>query len=1484
MDNRAARVGDEIIHSSIFADITSIVAEGAAYAVIGAAVGAAATAAAPLLGAGMAAAGVAAIGSSCLLSGIIGGVLANAAGISDDITKAADGLGDMIFPPSPAGVIASGSENVHVNGLLAARAAGMLTPGDTPPPEPQSPKSFADYGGMLLSAVGQFGSAMWQPTVASADAGTSPLEQDKVACEKHSAPQYLAQGSKSVFINGQPAVRAKDKTTCDATVSDDVSPNVIIGGETVTVREIKSGKVPGLAVMMIGLSLIRGRPSQILKNMPCALAGAVGGMMADMAINAAFSSLFPVHASTGVKVLNDDAERDFSLPGRFPLSFQRSYNSLTQRSGLFGLGWATVFDSYITLDGNQATWFDDNGRELSFAVPGEKEVLYSISEGLMVRRNELGDVAIADDDGAVWRLYRRTAADPQVLRLASLSDEYGNALEMGWDEQARLVRIHDAPLAIDVTLHYDDKQHAQRPTSASHFDGEQQWPLTHWTYNEQGQLASVTDAAGVVSRRFRYNDDGLMVWHQLPGGLESEYRWQKLDHWRVVENRTNTGDGCHMHYDLDAGITRVSTYDGQQREHHWNAAGLITCFIDERGETWRYEWDENELLTRRIDPLGNAVSFTYDDLGNRVEEKDADGGVQAVQWLSHRSLPTVVAGADGATTKYYYDPHHGLERVVDALGQSTFYKRDEFGLVVEEIDAAGNSYRREFNDAGQVIRETDCSGLTTRYRYHPLGWLSCVTAPDGEETRYHYDAAGRPVLLERAEGWEERLRWSDNGLQLAHESADGKRSEFRYDNVGRLIANRNAQGETVQRSWDSRGRLTALQNENGEQYQFEWGADSLLLAQVGLDGVATRYDYDAAGRTVSRTFAAGHPQSITHRYHWSRAGQLLARTTPEGQTRYHYSGGGQLSKVSQHLPLSDTEWSQQAEQEIAFTYDALGRILGEQGEQGALAWDYDALGNCTALTLPDGRNLKQLYYGSGHLLSIALDNLPVTEFTRDTLHRELSRTQGGLTTRSEYDRLGRLRRRDVFKGEAQRPAPRVWSRRRDFDYGNNLIREERDDNPFSQTLWHYDNAGRLLSQEGAQPGNEQWRWDGAGNPLDRHAASHIMHNRVTELNGIRWQYDIHGRTTEKDDGQTRWRYRYDGEHRLTDVISEPRDRNKPRTKVSFRYDPLGRRISKTRHQLLQGKPSGNAVTTRFVWEGYRLLQEIHDDTPLTYVYSDSQSYEPLARIDGVESPEIFWFHCAANGTPELLTDVEGQKTWEGVNSPWGKLLRESNQRIPVVEQNLRMQGQYLDRETGLHYNLFRYYDPDSGRFTQHDPIGLAGGINLYQYAPNALGWVDPWGLSRCKNEWNEFQKKSNNNQFTSRKQASKAYALWKKQDWAALEQFMGEGAWPPNRGFVKATRTTLQPGTLVDRYGGWIDEKGFHDTGTFISPVGSSFEGRALQSSTLDKPYSIYEVLKPLPVDTGPAIPWFGQPGYGTQHETFLKIDKLIEKGYLRKV
>ncbi|MDN7820912.1 RHS repeat-associated core domain-containing protein [Burkholderia vietnamiensis] len=49
----------------------------------------------------------------------------------------------------------------------------------------------------------------------------------------------------------------------------------------------------------------------------------------------------------------------------------------------------------------------------------------------------------------------------------------------------------------------------------------------------------------------------------------------------------------------------------------------------------------------------------------------------------------------------------------------------------------------------------------------------------------------------------------------------------------------------------------------------------------------------------------------------------------------------------------------------------------------------------------------------------------------------------------------------------------------------------------------------------------------------------------------------------------------------------------------------------------------------------------------------------------------------------------------------------------------------------MHYNRHRYYDPASGRFVSKDPIGLEGGINVYQYAPNPVQWTDPLGLT-CK--------------------------------------------------------------------------------------------------------------------------------------------------------
>ncbi|OCG00765.1 RHS repeat-associated core domain-containing protein [Gilliamella sp. wkB112] len=158
----------------------------------------------------------------------------------------------------------------------------------------------------------------------------------------------------------------------------------------------------------------------------------------------------------------------------------------------------------------------------------------------------------------------------------------------------------------------------------------------------------------------------------------------------------------------------------------------------------------------------------------------------------------------------------------------------------------------------------------------------------------------------------------------------------------------------------------------------------------------------------------------------------------------------------------------------------------------------------------------------------------------------------------------------------------------------------------------------------------------------------------------------------------------------------------------------------------------------------RLLGEKQNGITSYYIYDNG--YNPLARIEGTPGEEkISYFHNNLAGLPEQLTDSQGNSIWQAEYKIWGNAEKEWKESRSNFDQNLRYQGQYLDRETGLHYNTFRYFDPDIGRFTQPDPIGLLGGNNLYQYAPNPVSWIDPWGwaCNRLRDDKGRFRKALN---------------------------------------------------------------------------------------------------------------------------------------------
>ena len=194
---------------------------------------------------------------------------------------------------------------------------------------------------------------------------------------------------------------------------------------------------------------------------------------------------------------------------------------------------------------------------------------------------------------------------------------------------------------------------------------------------------------------------------------------------------------------------------------------------------------------------------------------------------------------------------------------------------------------------------------------------------------------------------------------------------------------------------------------------------------------------------------------------------------------------------------------------------------------------------------------------------------------------------------------------------------------------------------------------------------------------------------------------------------------------------------------SYTYDALGRRMGKGRlkneevsetsfpHDL-----SGNGLEnqTRFVWDGSNLLQEVKPDGRYTYIYTDQNSYEPLAQVrdwtteDGESRQQIHYFHCDQIGIPREMTDKDGNLLWFGNYTGWGRL-KEETKVTDSAYQPFRLQNQYADPETGLHYNFFRYYESDAGRFVNQDPIGSKGGENFYQFSTNIQNMIDPWGLN-----------------------------------------------------------------------------------------------------------------------------------------------------------
>ncbi len=1155
-----------------------------------------------------------------------------------------------------------------------------------------------------------------------------------VICEDHSPEIRIAQGSCNIYINSQPAARKDDHTECDAVIEDG-SPNVFLGGGTQTVLEI-SPEIPDwlrqvvdvlfvVAGMVGGLA---GAARQAAKlgtkfGTKCA-AKFIGGEITGMAVSEVAMGLFsnPVDVTTGQKILLP--ETDFTLPGRLPVTCSRFYASHLETEGLLGRGWRLNWEINLREDETYITFIGVQGRELSYPkamlTPGHQ--IFDPEEQFYLSRLHDGRYVLHYTDRSYYVFDEFD--DHGVAPLLFMETPYRQRIAFG-RENGRLVRVASSS-GHHLLLHRTMTPAGERLSHIELVKGGRPGNLVEYRYDDNGQLTGVVNRAGMTVRQFAW-ENGLMTEHRNATGFTCTYRWEEVEGFpRVVEHSTSDGEYYRFHYDFAGGQTVVTGRQEQKWQWWFDEETYVTAHRTPGGGLYRFTYNENHFPVAVELPGERRVTLEYDTLSRVVKETDAAGRVTQTQWNGSFAEITRRALDDDHVWKADYNEHGQVIRETDPEGRVTRYGYDEQGLAVSRTDARGGEAALVHDARGQLTRYTDCSGCATGYEYDEDGNLTAVTDAEGKTVRIRYNRLGLPETVSHPGKQQDRYTWNALGLLSSHRRITGSVQSWQYTPRGLLARHMDEEKRETRWHYTAEGWIASLSNGNGAQYRFSYDGDGRLTGEQRPDGLIRMFALNAGGFPVIIQTQGTEGGMRNERQERDELGRLLRSDRQHSTRTFSYNRLDQITEVTLTPTKEGERLHHMQADRVRFAYDRSGWLTAEHSVHGSIKYRRDALGNPTDITLPDGQHLSHLYYGSGHLLQTALDGITVSEYERDSLHRQVMRTQGALTTFSGYSADNRLSWQRSLPGGSQNlqqagnsPAQNDSVTARDYIWNADGEVGGINDKLRGCLVFSYDRSGWLTSRTGQMYDHDHYYYDKAGNLLTDEHQSAVMDNRLPGYGRDRYRYNEWGELTERRDQQLEW----NAQGQLTRVISS-------NSETRYQYDALGRRISKATSNLHTDR--GERSRTTFVWEGFRMLQETTWQGKRTYLYDAEQPYTPVAVVTGRgESQKIWYYHTDLTGTVQEVTAPDGTLVWAGYQAGFGENRGDISNSGAYFEQPLRLPGQYYDEETGLHYNLFRYYAPECGRFVSQDPIGLNGGLNLYAYAPNPLSWSDPLGLEKC---------------------------------------------------------------------------------------------------------------------------------------------------------